>query len=179
MSRIGKQEITIPKGLDISLDGTKLIFKNAKVQKELETYDRVEISLTKETLSFGLKESQGLKAKAFWGTYRALANNIVVGLTNGFIKQLEINGVGYKAVIKGKVLELSLGYSHPIDYNIPDGIEITLEKNILTLKGADKQQVGQVASEIRSFRAPEPYKGKGVKYVDEVIVRKAGKTAKK
>lgn len=179
MSRIGKQEITIPKGLDISLDGTKLIFKNAKVQKELETYDRVEISLTKETLSFGLKESQGLKAKAFWGTYRALANNIVVGLTNGFIKQLEINGVGYKAVIKGKVLELSLGYSHPIDYNIPDGIEITLEKNILTLKGADKQQVGQVASEIRSFRAPEPYKGKGIKYVDEVIVRKAGKTAKK
>ncbi|RDU57279.1 50S ribosomal protein L6 [Helicobacter sp. MIT 99-5507] len=179
MSRIGKQAITIPKGLKISLDGTKLIFNNAKIQKELETHDRVEINLTNETLSFGLKESQGLKAKAFWGTYRALANNIVVGLTSGFTKQLEINGVGYKAAIKGNVLELSLGYSHPIDYKIPDGIEITLEKNILTLKGADKQQIGQVASEIRSFRAPEPYKGKGVKYVDEVIMRKAGKTAKK
>ncbi len=179
MSRIGKQAIAIPKGLDVSLDGTKLIFKNTKIQKELETYNRVEISLADGLLSFGLKESQGLKAKAFWGTYRALANNIVVGLTSGFTKQLEINGVGYKAAIKGKVLELSLGYSHPINYDIPDGVEITLDKNILTLKGADKQQIGQVASEIRSFRAPEPYKGKGIKYVDEVIMRKAGKTAKK
>ncbi len=179
MSRIGKQAIAIPKGLDVSLDGTKLIFKNTKMQKELETYNRVEISLADGLLSFGLKESQGLKAKAFWGTYRALANNIVVGLTSGFTKQLEINGVGYKAAIKGKVLELSLGYSHPINYDIPDGVEITLDKNILTLKGADKQQIGQVASEIRSFRAPEPYKGKGIKYVDEVIMRKAGKTAKK
>ena len=179
MSRIGKQTIAIPNGLDVSLDGTRLIFKSAKMQKELETHDRVEINLTKEALSFGLKETQGLKAKAFWGTYRALANNIVVGMTSGFTKQLEINGVGYKAVIKGKVLELSLGYSHSIDYNIPDGIEITLEKNVLTLKGADKQQIGQVASEIRAFRAPEPYKGKGIKYIDEVIMRKAGKTAKK
>lgn len=179
MSRIGKQAIAIPKGLDVSLDGTKLIFKNTKMQKELETYNRVEISLADGLLSFGLKESQGLKAKAFWGTYRALANNIVVGLTSGFTKQLEINGVGYKAAIKGKVLELSLGYSHPINYDIPDGVEITLDKNILTLKGVDKQQIGQVASEIRSFRAPEPYKGKGIKYVDEVIMRKAGKTAKK
>ena len=179
MSRIGKQAIAIPKGLDVSLDGTKLIFKNTKMQKELETYNRVEISLADGLLSFGLKESQGLKAKAFWGTYRALANNIVVGLTSGFTKQLEINGVGYKAAIKGKVLELSLGYSHPINYDIPDGVEITLDKNILTLKGSDKQQIGQVASEIRSFRAPEPYQGKGIKYVDEVIMRKAGKTAKK
>ena len=134
MSRIGKQAIAIPKGLDVSLDGTKLIFKNTKMQKELETYNRVEISLADGLLSFGLKESQGLKAKAFWGTYRALANNIVVGLTSGFTKQLEINGVGYKAAIKGKVLELSLGYSHPINYDIPDGVEITLDKNILTLK---------------------------------------------
>lgn len=179
MSRIGKQAIVIPKGLDVSLEGTKLIFKNTKIQKELETHNRVEISLNDGVLLFGLKESQGLKAKAFWGTYRALANNIVIGLTNGFTKQLEINGVGYKASVKGNVLELSLGYSHPINYNIPNGIEITLDKNILTLKGVDKQQIGQVASEIRSFRSPEPYKGKGIKYVDEVIIRKAGKTAKK
>ncbi len=179
MSRIGKQAIVIPKGLDVSLEGTKLIFKNTKIQKELETHNRVEISLNDGVLLFGLKESQGLKAKAFWGTYRALANNIVIGLTNGFTKQLEINGVGYKASVKGNVLELSLGYSHPINYDIPNGIEITLDKNILTLKGVDKQQIGQVASEIRSFRSPEPYKGKGIKYVDEVIIRKAGKTAKK
>lgn len=179
MSRIGKQAIIIPKGLDVSLVGTKLIFKSAKMQKELETYDRVGINISEGLLSFSLKESQGLKAKAFWGTYRALANNIIVGLTSGFTKQLEINGVGYKAAVKGKILELSLGYSHPINYDIPDGIEITLDKNILTLKGVDKQQIGQVASEIRSFREPEPYKGKGIKYVDEVIMRKAGKTAKK
>lgn len=179
MSRIGKQAITIPKGLDVSLNGTKLIFKNSKTQRELETHDRVEIDLKDGLLSFGLKETQGLKAKAFWGTYRALANNIVIGLTSGFVKQLEINGVGYKAVVKGKVLELSLGYSHPINYDIPDGVEVTLEKNVLTLKGVDKQQIGQIASEIRAFRAPEPYKGKGIKYVDETILRKAGKTAKK
>lgn len=179
MSRIGKQVINIPKGLDVSLQGTKLIFKNAKMQRELETYDRVEISLKDGNLSFGLKDSENLKAKAFWGTYRALANNIVIGLTSGFTKQLEINGVGYKAMIKGKVLELMLGYSHPINYDIPDGIEMSLEKNILTIKGTDKQQVGQIASEIRAFREPEPYKGKGIKYVDEVILRKAGKTAKK
>lgn len=179
MSRIGKQVINIPKGLDVSLQGTKIVFKNAKMQKELETHDRVEISIKDGILSFGLKDSQNLQAKAFWGTYRALANNIVIGLTSGFTKQLEINGVGYKATIKGKVLELMLGYSHPINYDIPDGIEMSLDKNVLTIKGTDKQQVGQIASEIRAFRAPEPYKGKGVKYIDEVILRKAGKTAKK
>lgn len=179
MSRIGKQVINIPKGLDVSLQGTKIVFKNAKMQKELETHDRVEISIKDGILSFGLKDSQNLQAKAFWGTYRALANNIVIGLTSGFTKQLEINGVGYKATIKGKVLELMLGYSHPINYDIPDGIEMSLDKNIITIKGTDKQQVGQIASEIRAFRAPEPYKGKGVKYMDEVILRKAGKTAKK
>lgn len=179
MSRIGKQVINIPKGLDVSLQGTKIVFKNAKMQKELETHDRVEISIKDGILSFGLKDSQNLQAKAFWGTYRALANNIIIGLTSGFTKQLEINGVGYKATIKGKVLELMLGYSHPINYDIPDGIEMSLDKNILTIKGTDKQQVGQIASEIRAFRAPEPYKGKGVKYMDEVILRKAGKTAKK
>jgi len=116
---------------------------------------------------------------AMWGTVRSLANNAVIGLTNGFEKKLEINGVGYRAAVKGNVLELQLGYSHPINYKIPAGITVTVEKNIITVKGSDKQQVGQVAAEIRSFRKPEPYKGKGVKYVDERIIRKAGKTAKK
>lgn len=179
MSRIGKQAINIPKGLEVSVQGTKIVFKNTKIQRELETYDRVKILLKDGILSFGLKNECDLRSKAFWGTYRALANNIIIGLTSGFTKQLEINGVGYKANVKGKVLELSLGYSHPINYDIPDGIEITLDKNIITIKGVDKQQIGQIASEIRAFRAPEPYKGKGIKYVDEVIMRKAGKTAKK
>lgn len=179
MSRIGKQIINIPNGLEVAKQGSKLVFKTDKMQKELETHDRVEIQIKDKTLSFGLKNPQDLRSKAFWGTYRALANNIVVGLSSGFTKQLEINGVGYKATIKGNVLELALGFSHPINYDIPKGIEMSLDKNILTIKGADKQQVGQIASEIRGFRPPEPYKGKGVKYADEVILRKAGKTAKK
>lgn len=176
MSRIGKRPITIPKGLEVAIDGSKVIFKTSKEKKELETHNRVNISLKDGVLSFGLKDEND---RAFWGTYRALANNIVVGLTSGFSKQLEINGVGYKATLKGKVLELSLGFSHPINYEIPSGIEVGIDKNIITLKGSDKQQIGQIASEIRSFRPPEPYKGKGVKYVDETILRKAGKTAKK
>ncbi|HEH3644470.1 TPA: 50S ribosomal protein L6, partial [Campylobacter jejuni] len=102
-----------------------------------------------------------------------------VGLTQGFSKTLEINGVGYKAALKGKVLELSLGFSHPINYDIPEGIEITVDKNNVIIKGSDKQVVGQVAAQIREFRPPEPYKGKGVKYSDERIIRKAGKTSKK
>lgn len=185
MSRIGKQSITIPKGLEVVVQGSKVIFKGAKAQKELETHNRVNISLKDNVLSFGLKDSkdgtntEGLNLNAFWGTYRALANNIVVGLTSGFSKQLEINGVGYKAAVKGNILELTLGFSHPINYEIPSGVEVNIDKNIITLKGDDKQQIGQIASEIRAFRPPEPYKGKGVKYVDEVILRKAGKTAKK
>lgn len=182
MSRIGKQSITIPKGLEVSVQGSKVIFKGAKAQKELETHNRVNISLKDGVLNFGLKEdanAEGLNLNAFWGTYRALANNIVIGLTSGFTKQLEINGVGYKAALKGKILELSLGFSHPINYEIPAGVEVNIDKNIITLKGSDKQQIGQIASEIRAFRPPEPYKGKGVKYVEETILRKAGKTAKK
>lgn len=187
MSRIGKQSITIPKGLEVSVQGSKVIFKGAKAQKELETHNRVNISLKDGVLSFGLKEdanaadsiNKDLNLNAFWGTYRALANNIVIGLTSGFTKQLEINGVGYKAALKGKILELSLGFSHPINYEIPSGVEVNIDKNIITLKGSDKQQIGQIASEIRAFRPPEPYKGKGVKYVEETILRKAGKTAKK
>ena len=119
------------------------------------------------------------QSRAFWGTYRALANNIVIGLTQGFAKTLEINGVGYKAAVSGNMLELALGFSHPIKYPIPAGVEMTLDKNQLTIKGSDKQQIGQIAAEIREFRPPEPYKGKGIKYADEIIIRKAGKTAKK
>jgi large subunit ribosomal protein L6 len=118
------------------------------------------------------------ESSAFWGTYRALINNAVVGLDAGFQKSLEINGVGYRAAVKGNVLELQLGYSHPINYDIPEGLDISVEKNLIHVKGADKQAVGQAAAIIRGFRKPEPYKGKGVKYTDEHIVRKAGKTAK-
>lgn len=178
MSRVGKRPISIPDSVQVNLEGSKVIFKNAKMTKELETHGRVKVEIKDKELVFSALDSVP-NSRAFWGTYRALANNIVVGLTQGFTKVLEINGVGYKAAIAGKNLELALGFSHPVKYPIPDGVEMTLDKNQLTIKGADKQQIGQIAAEIREFRPPEPYKGKGIKYLDETIIRKAGKTAKK
>ena len=178
MSRVGKEPIALPKGVEAKVDGTKLVFKGGKFTRELETHDRVVINVEDNAVKFGLK-GEDQQSRAYWGTYRALANNIVVGLDKGFEKKLEINGVGYRAAVNGKVLELALGFSHPVKYEIPTDIEITVEKNVVTIKGPDKQVVGQVAAEIRGFRPPEPYKGKGVKYSDEKIVRKAGKTAKK
>ena len=178
MSRIGKRSIVIPDGIDVNLNGSVLSFSNGKVEKELDTCNRVLMNYTNRVLSFSLK-NDSRESRSYWGTYRSLANNIVLGLSIGFSKQLEINGVGYKASLHDDVLELHLGYSHPILYKIPSDIEISLDKNILTVKGVDKQRVGQISSEIRSFRLPEPYKGKGIKYVDEVLIRKVGKTAKK
>ncbi len=178
MSRIGKKPISIPDSIQVSVDGSKIIFKGAKASKELETCGHVKIDIQAKELVFSAIDSQP-QSRAFWGTYRALANNIIIGLTTGFNKTLEINGVGYKAAVSGKTLELSLGFSHSIKYPIPDGVEISVDKNQVIIKGNDKQQIGQIAAEIREFRPPEPYKGKGVKYIDEVITRKAGKTAKK
>ncbi len=178
MSRIGKQPVKLAEGLTAKLEGDKLIIKKGQDEKVIDTKGIIKVNIEGDTLTFEPIENTKF-AKALWGTVRALANNAVIGLTKGFEKKLEINGVGYRAAVKGNVLELQLGYSHPINYEIPQGITITVEKNIITVKGSDKQQVGQVAAEIRSFRKPEPYKGKGVKYVDEVIIRKAGKTAKK
>ncbi len=178
MSRIGKKPISIPNGVEVKIEGSKIVFTKGKLQKSLETYGRVgmEVANSELVLKLGGEDAQ---SKAFWGTYRALANNIVVGLSTGFSKQLEINGVGYKAAVKGKTLELILGFSHPINYPIPEGVEMSVDKNLITIKGSDKQQIGQIAAEIREFRPPEPYKGKGVKYSDETIIRKAGKTSKK
>jgi len=178
MSRIGKQPVKLASGLEAKLEGNKLIIKKGQDEKVIDTKGVVKVNIEGDTITFEPVENTKF-AKAMWGTARALANNAVIGLTTGFEKKLEINGVGYRAAVKGNVLELQLGYSHPINYEIPAGITISVEKNIISVKGSDKQKVGQVAAEIRSFRKPEPYKGKGVKYVDEVIIRKAGKTAKK
>lgn len=178
MSRIGKQPITIPNGVEVKLEGNILKFKKGNLNKELDTKANVLVELKDNTIVFAPK-GEDRQSRAYWGTYRALANNVVIGLNEGFSKTLEINGVGYKAALKGKVLELALGFSHPINYDIPEGIEITVDKNNIIIKGSDKQVVGQVAAQIREFRPPEPYKGKGVKYADERIIRKAGKTSKK
>jgi len=177
MSRIGKLPVEIPSGVEVTLDGSKIVFKKGSVQKELDTKNNVIVKIENNQILFTPK-GEDRQSKAFWGTYRSISSNIITGITKGFERKLEINGVGYRAAVKGSTLELLLGFSHPINYNIPKDITITVEKNIITVKGDDKQLVGQVAADIRSFRPPEPYKGKGVKYVDETIIRKAGKTGK-
>ena len=178
MSRIGKKPISIPSGVEVKIDGSSLKFKKSNNEKELDLKGHVDVKIEDGKIEFSPK-GEDRQSRAYWGTYRALANNIVLGLTEGFSKQLEINGVGYRAAMKGKVLELNLGFSHPINFESPKVIEISVDKNVVTIKGDDKQQVGQVAAEIRGFRPPEPYKGKGIKYLEEHIIRKAGKTAKK
>ena len=177
MSRIGKKPVTIPAGVEVNVNGSVVVVKKGSKAIEVETHNRVGVEVENNNVTFSLI-GEDAQAKAFWGTYRALTANAIVGLTTGFAKSLEINGVGYRAAVKGKVLELQLGYSHPINFEIPEGIEIVVEKNIINIKGSSKQEVGQTAAIIRGYRKPEPYKGKGVKYTDEVIVRKAGKTAK-
>ena len=178
MSRIGKQPIAIPSGVDVSVENNVLKFKKGNHLKELDTKGHVDVKVEDAHIVFSPKSDER-QDRAYWGTYRALANNIVIGITKGFVRQLEINGVGYKAAAKGQVLELTLGFSHPINHEVPKGVEISVEKNIITIKGDDKQVVGQIAAQVRAYRPPEPYKGKGVKYVEERIIRKAGKTSKK
>ncbi len=178
MSRIGKQPVDIPSGVEIKVEGSIIKFKKGNFSKELDTKNNVLVKIENNKLVF-LPKGESRQDRAFWGTYRALSNNIVVGLTSGFEKKLEINGVGYRAAVSGKILELQLGFSHPIKHEIPEGINIAVEKNIITISGSDKQAVGQTAAKIRAYRPPEPYKGKGVKYADEKIIRKAGKTSKK
>lgn len=178
MSRIGKLPIEFAADVNVSANGNVITFAKGKNSVELDTKGNVSFAIDGNTLTFATL-SDSREHRAFWGTYRALANNIVTGLTTGYTKQLEINGVGYRAAVQGKVLNLQLGFSHDINYELPEAIEASVEKNVITLKSHDKQALGQVAAEIRSFRPPEPYKGKGVKYSDEHIVRKAGKTSKK
>lgn len=178
MSRIGKLPVSIPADVNVTLDGAVITFVKGDTTHTLDTRGNCGVVLADNALTFATN-SDDRADRAFWGTYRALAQNIVVGLTTGFEKKLEINGVGYRAAVEGAVLKLQLGFSHDILFDIPAGVAITVEKNVITLKGTDKQQIGQIAAVIRSFRPPEPYKGKGVKYSDETILRKAGKTSKK
>ncbi|MDD2828162.1 MAG: 50S ribosomal protein L6 [Sulfuricurvum sp.] len=178
MSRIGKLPLVIPADVTVTLDGAVITFVKGSTTQVLDTRGNCGVTFEDNALTFATN-SDARQDRAFWGTYRALAANIVTGLTTGFEKKLEINGVGYRAAVDGSVLKLQLGFSHDINYDIPAGVAIAVEKNVISIKGADKQQIGQIAAEIRSFRPPEPYKGKGVKYSDETILRKAGKTSKK
>jgi len=176
MSRIGKKPIKIPEGVEVKIEGDLIVVKGPKGELKNQIRPEIKIEAKDRQIEFKPKIfNKGMPA--LWGTYRSLIFNMMEGVTKGFEKIMEIEGVGYRAILEGKDLVLNLGYSHPLKIKAPQGIEFKVEKNIITISGIDKQSVGQVAAEIRSQRKPEPYKGKGIKYRGEIIRRKAGKKA--
>jgi len=176
MSRIGKQPIVIPPKVKVEVKGRKVLVEGPKGKLDWELPRRTSLKVEDGKIVVS-RESEESQVKALHGLSRALVNNMVKGVAEGFVKKLEIQGVGFKAAVQGKNVNMSLGYSHPINYAIPDQIKVTVEENTkLTIEGPDKRVVGQVASELRAFYPPEPYKGKGVRYVGEHVQRKEGKT---
>ena len=176
MSRIGKQPIAIPPKVKVEVKGQKVHVEGPKGKLDWELPKRTSLKVQDGQIIVS-RESEESKVKALHGLSRALINNMVKGVAEGFVRKLEIQGVGFKAAVQGKVVNLVLGYSHPINYQIPDQVKVTVEDNTrLTIEGPDKRLVGQVASELRGFYPPEPYKGKGVRYAGEHVQRKEGKT---
>jgi large subunit ribosomal protein L6 len=175
MSRIGKNPIPVPSGTKVKVDGGLFVAEGPKGTVSERLLDGIEVEIDGDEVRLS-RQSDQRQDRALHGLARSLYSNAVVGVSTGFTKELEISGVGYRAEVKGKEAHFSLGYSHPIIFDVPEGIEIEIDKNNkITVRGANKQQVGQVAAEIRALRKPEPYKGKGIKYVDETIRRKVGK----
>ena len=178
MSRIGKKPVQIPAGVEVAVDGSLITVKGPKGQLELDIYSKLSVSIEENMLTVSRPDDER-ETRARHGLTRALIQNMVTGVSEGYTKSLELAGVGYRVQLKGKDLELSLGYSHPVNYAAPEGITFEVPDNThINVKGIDKQQVGQVAAEIRTKRPPEPYKGKGIHYVGEHIRRKLGKAAK-
>lgn len=175
MSRIGKKPVSVPSGVTATVDGQLVKIKGTKGELSFVVPDDVTVKLEEGAISVAPRE-QTKRARSLWGTSRSQVSNLIEGVTKGFEKKLEINGVGYRAAVAGKNLKLSLGFSHDVDYPVPEGISIVTPKPTeIHVSGINKQQVGQVAAEIREYRGPEPYKGKGVKYAGEFIFRKEGK----
>jgi large subunit ribosomal protein L6 len=177
MSRIGKLPIDVPAGVTITVDSDVISVKGPKGELTVPHLSDVTVSLEGTEAIVTRKDDERI-AKAQHGLQRALLNNAVEGVTKGFEKKLEVNGVGFRVSGGGQAIEMALGFSHPVKYTAPAGVALTVEKMNITVSGIDKQQVGQVAAEIRALKKPEPYKGKGIKYADEVILRKAGKAGK-
>ncbi len=176
MSRIGKQPVPIPAKVKVEIKGARIYVEGPKGKLDFNLHPRTKAEV-KENQILVTRDGDDAEAKALHGLGRALINNMVKGVSEGFVRKLEIQGVGFKAAVVGNVVNLSLGYSHPLNYAIPAQIKVTVEENTkVTIEGPDKQVVGLVASEIRSFYPPEPYKGKGVRYSDEKVLRKEGKT---
>lgn len=178
MSRVGKKPVVLPQGVKAELKDSTLTVTGPKGSLTLSVHPKVTVNITETEVTVDVVKKDDKKEKALWGLFRALIQNLVDGVVKGFEKKLEVNGVGFKVALAGTKLTLNLGFSHPIDVEVPKELQVTVEKNVITITGADKQQVGQFAAEIRDLKKPEPYKGKGIKYSDEIIRRKAGKVVK-
>lgn len=189
MSRIGKKPVILPSGITAELAGNILTVKGSKGALNLEIHPKVQVTVQDNEVLVDVAKKEDKREKALWGLFRALVQNMVDGLTTGFTKQLDVVGVGFKAEMRGQTLVLSLGFSHQIEFPIPEGLEVKVEKDpskvtiqqyqtTITLNSIDKHLVGQVAANIRELKKPEPYKGKGIRYSDEAIIRKAGKVVK-
>jgi large subunit ribosomal protein L6 len=175
MSRIGNKAVAVPSGVTANVEGQTVKVKGPKGAMQIVLHDDVSVTMDKGTVKLEPR-SESKRARSMWGTSRTLVNNLISGVTKGFEERLEINGVGFRAAVQGKTLNLQLGFSHDVNFPIPEGIAIATPKPTeIVVTGIDKQKVGHVAAEIRGFRPPEPYKGKGVKYVGEYIFRKEGK----
>jgi large subunit ribosomal protein L6 len=175
MSRVGKYPVSVPAGVQVALQGRTVVAKGKNGELKLDLTDEVDVEIANNQVAVKPRRDDR-RSRTMWGTTRSLINGMCIGVSTGFTKSMEITGTGYKAAVQGKDLVLSLGYSHEIRYPIPAGITIVCERpTAVKVSGADKQRVGQVAAEIRAYRGPEPYKGKGVRYTDEQILRKEGK----
>lgn len=175
MSRIGKNPVVVPAGVEVKIDGQTVTAKGKQGLLSFTCPDFIEVTLNDNSVSVNPR-NDSVEARKMWGTARSLVQNLVDGVSEGFVKKLEIQGVGYRAQIKGKELVLQLGFSHDVNFSIPEGIDVKCpDQTHIIISGADKQRVGQVAAVIRKYRPPEPYKGKGIRYEDEYIIRKEGK----
>ena len=178
MSRIGKKPVILPSGVKAELNGSSLSVSGPKGVLQIEIHPKVKVNVAEKEITVDIADKENKKEKSLWGLTRALINNLVEGVTKGFEKKLEDNGVGFKVQVSGQKIIMSLGFSHPVEVEIPNDLSVTVDKNLITIQGSDKQKVGKFAAEVRELKKPEPYKGKGIRYIDEVVRRKAGKVVK-
>ncbi len=176
MSRVGKKVIVIPEGVEVKTERRKVSVKGPKGSLDFEFHPDMKVAVQEKGIKVETQKNTKL-AKSLWGLTRVLISNMIEGVTKGYEKQLELQGVGYRMAVQGKKLNMALGFSHPVEVDIPEGIEAKIEKNIMTISGIDKQKVGQFAASVRSLKKVEPYKGKGFRYVGEIVRKKAGKKA--
>lgn len=179
MSRLGKLPIALTQGTQAKIENDFVVIKGPKGELKQQLHPQVKVEITDTEIVVSIDDKEDGKKKALWGLYRSLLNNMVIGVTKGYERKLEVNGVGFKVSASGNKLNLALGFSHPVVFELPAGISAKVEGNAITLSGIDKQLIGEMAAQIRGLKKPEPYKGKGIKYAEETIVRKAGKTAGK